>query len=209
MTNVSRQRIAVKKLHHFSGIILSVFIAFHLLNHLSALAGPGMPAALMEQFRKVYRHPAAESVLLLAVMIQVVSGLRLLRKRKVKSRAEKIQIWSGIYLSFFLLAHVSAVIMGRWIEHLDTNFYFAAAGLNIFPATLFFIPYYFSGVCAIGLHIASLHYLKTRSVRGSYLLGIAGILAAILIIAGYTNFFQWRPIPSTYRQFIGKYFGEK
>lgn len=207
MTTAGNRQTVIKQLHYFSGITLSLFIGFHLLNQLFALAGPEAHIALMEKFRNVYRHPVMETILLSAVLIQVVSGIRLLFNRKEKITAEKIQIYSGIYLSFFLLIHVSAVIGGRLVAHLDTNFYFAGAGLNIYPATWFFVPYYFLAVCAISLHIAALHYLKTTSIWSSRLIAATGILASILIIAGYTNFFQWREIPLDYRLFIAQYFG--
>lgn len=197
-----------RRMHYISGVTLSTFIAFHLLNQLFALAGPEAHIALMEKFRKVYRHPVVETLLLFAVLIQVVSGLRLLLNRQKKTIAESIQIYSGIYLSFFLVIHISAVVAGRQIEHLDTHFYFAGTGLNLYPATLFFIPYYFFSVSAVSLHIASLHYLKTRSGWSACLIGTVGIIASILIIAGYTDFFRWRGIPSEYRAFTEKYFGK-
>jgi len=201
-------RQAVKTLHYFTGITLSLFIGIHLINHLFSFAGPEAHIALMEKFRKVYRHPVIETFLFLVVLVQVVSGVKLLFNRQPKILAEKIQIYSGLYLSLFLIGHVGAVIASRQLEHLDTNFYYTVAGLNMYPATLFFIPYYFLDVCAISLHIASIHYLKTSSKKGAYLIGGTGILGAALIIAGYTNWFQWRETPPKERAFIEKYFGK-
>ncbi|SHN44435.1 hypothetical protein [Chitinophaga sp. CF418] len=207
MTKESNRQ-TVKTLHYFSGITLSLFIGIHLLNHLFSFAGPEAHIALMERFRKVYRHPVIETILLLVVLVQVVSGIRLLFNRNAKTLAEKIQIYSGLYLSIFLIGHVGAVIASRQLEHLDTNFYYTVAGFNMHPATFFFIPYYFLDVCAISLHIASIHYLKTRSKGGAYLIGGTGILVAMLIILGYTNCFQWRETPPKERAFIEKYFGK-
>lgn len=207
MTKESNRQ-TVKTLHYFSGITLSLFIGIHLLNHLFSFAGPEAHMALMEKFRKVYRHPVIETMLVLVVLVQVVSGVKLLFNRKPKILAEKIQIYSGLYLSLFLVGHVGAVIASRQIEHLDTNFYYTAAGFNIYPAMLFFIPYYFLDVCAVSLHVASIHYLKTRSKWSSWLIGGTGILVSMLIVAGYTNFFQWRETPPKERAFIEKYFGK-
>jgi len=207
MTNAGNRPTLIKQLHYGSGIVLSLFIGFHLLNQLFSLAGPDTHIAVMEKFRHVYRHPVIETLLLSAVFIQVVSGSRLLFNRKKKIIAEKIQLYSGIYLSFFLIVHVSAVIAGRLTAQLDTNFYFAGVGLNTYPATLFFIPYYLLAVCSISMHIASLNFLKTRSKWYSCLIGATGVLVALLIIAGYTNCFQWREMPLDYRLFIGQYFG--
>ncbi len=191
--------------HYYSGLTLSVFIAFHLFNHMVALSGSDRHIALMKLFRTVYRHPVIETLLLAAVFSQVVTGLKLLFSNRPKAMAEKVQVYSGLYLSFFLLVHVSAVLYGRYLK-LDTNFYFAAAGLNYFPAALFFIPYYFLAVAAISLHIAALHFLRTGSLRAAYTIGIAGVLAAVAIIIGFTHAFQWRLVPPAYEMFIRKFF---
>ncbi|MBO9733014.1 MAG: hypothetical protein J7623_30515 [Chitinophaga sp.] len=208
MKKIIISKAAIKQLHYISGITLSVFIGVHLFNHLLALAGPDAHIGLMEKLRKVYRQPVIETILLLSVLTQVISGARLLFNQQKKTISESIQIWSGMYLSFFLTVHVSAVIAGRLVEHLDTNFYFAGAGLNLYPATLFFIPYYFLSVCAISLHIASLHYLKTKSKWSACTIGTVGIIASVLIMIGYTHCFNWWEIPLEYRAFISKYFGK-
>lgn len=162
----------------------------------------------MEMCRKFYRHPAAESVIMLTVLFQIGTGLRLIYNRNSKIAAEKIQVYTGLYLSFFLLVHVSAVLSGRYIEKLDTNFYYAAAGLNYFPATFFFIPYYFLAVTAISLHVAAIHYIKTNSIKAAYGIAFAGICTSILIIAGFTDFFHWHNVPGAYQKFIEHYFGK-
>jgi succinate dehydrogenase/fumarate reductase cytochrome b subunit len=194
-----------KRWHYYSGLTLSVFIAFHLFNQLVSLAGPGAHIAVMKAFRNIYRHPVIETLLLTAVLSQVITGTRLLLGRKCSSRAEKVQLYSGLYLSFFLFVHVSAVLCGRYLG-LDTNFYYAGAGLNYYPATFFFIPYYFLAVAAIAFHIAAIHFLKTGSLRGAYLIGAIGVLAAIAIIAGFTDTFNWRTVPAAYQEFIHRFF---
>lgn len=199
----------IKKIHYVSGVTLSFFIAIHLSNHLVALiGGPQMHIEWMDTFRKIYRTPLVETVLLLAVGFQVVTGIRLLLVKREKNLAQKIQVYSGLYLSFFLILHVAAVISGRYIEHLDTNFYYAGVGLNTFPGVYIFMPYYFLSVVAISLHVASLHYLKTNSKIAAQLIGGAGILAAVLIMVGFTNGFQWYAMPVDYLEFIQKSLGK-
>lgn len=199
----------IKKIHYVSGVTLSVFIAMHLANHLTALVGgPEMHLEWMDVFRKVYRHPVIETVLFLAVVFQITTGIRLLFVKKERAFAQKIQIYSGLYLSFFLIVHVAAVLSGRYVEHLDTNFYYAGVGLNTFPGVFIFIPYYFLSVVAITLHVASLHFLKTGNKKAAIGIASIGIVSAFLIIIGFTNGFQWREMPIEYIQFMEKYLGK-
>ncbi len=156
----------------------------------------------MEQFRIVYRHPVIETLLLLVVLFQIVTGIWLIYKRDAQTIAEKIQVYSGLYLSFFLVAHVGAVLSGRYIEHLDTNFYFAATGLNYYPATFIFIPYYFLAVASISLHVSAIHYLKTRSKGAAVGIAVIGIATSFIIILAFTDNFKWLDMPGPYEQFI-------
>ncbi|SKA30894.1 hypothetical protein SAMN04488128_103369 [Chitinophaga eiseniae] len=191
--------------HYWSGLTLSVFIGFHLFNQLTALMGVGAHISVMQVLRLVYRHPVVETILLLAVVFQITTGLLMVFKRQQSTVAGKIQVYSGLYLSFFLLVHVGAVLYGRSLA-LDTNFYFAAAGLNMYPVTFFFIPYYLLAIGAVFLHVAAIHYRKTGSLRWSRAIVLAGLLAAILIISGFTNGFRWRPMPPANEQFIRQSF---
>lgn len=197
---------AIRRIHYISGITLSVFIFFHLLNHLFALCGPDAHIAVMEKFRKIYRHPVVETLLFAAVIFQVVTGVRLLILHKACTLAEKLQIWSGLYLSLFLVIHVGAVVAGRYIFNLDTNFYFAAAGMNYFPATLLFLPYYSLSVVAIFFHISAIHFLKTGAKKTARTIAVTGIIASILILLGFTDFFHWVLLPGNYHDFIEKLF---
>ena len=116
--------------------------------------------------------------------------------------AEKIQVYSGLYLSFFLIAHVGAVLSARYIEHLDTNFYFAAAGLNYYPATFIFIPYYFLAVSSISLHVSAIHYLKTRSKGMAVSIAVIGVATSFIIVLAFTDNFRCFDMPQPYEQFI-------
>ena len=154
----------IKKIHYFSGITISIFIALHLFNHLYSLFGANAHIELMNDLRVVYRNIIAETILLLAVAIQIVSGIKLfLKKRKEESDFfGKLQIWTGLYMGIFLLIHLSAVLSGRMILNLDTNFYFGVAGLNTFPLNLFFIPYYGLAIIYFFGHISVVHSRKMK-----------------------------------------------
>lgn len=201
----------VRKLHYYSGITIAVFVCFHLVNHLFSLAGIDEHIKVMQQFRKVYRHPLAEIILLTAVFIQVVSGVQQFRQQIKLATGfyERLQCWSGLYLAFFFLIHLSAVMVGRWLLELDTNFYFGAAGLNRFPFNLFFIPYYSLAILSFFAHIASIHYRKMKeknkkaTLQARLIIFLSSIML-FLLMYGLTHKFQGIDIPVEYGILIGK-----
>lgn len=202
-----------KKLHYFSGLFIALFVALHLFNHLCSLGGAAQHIAMMETLRPVYRNVFAEGLLLTAVAVQVVSGIQLFRATRAPRRKgfAALQRWSGLYLAMFLLIHLSAVMAGRYVLSLDTNFYFGVAGLNTFPLNLFFIPYYGLAVTAFFAHIAAVHQQKMRqSILGlspgaqAKTILFIGILLTIVLMYGLTNGFRGVVIPEAYEVLIGK-----
>ena len=203
----------MKRLHYFSGITLSIFIAIHLVNHLMSLMGELAYITFMDQMRLIYRNRLVELVIFSAVLIQIITGVKLfLQKRKtVRGFFAKLQIWSGLYLAIFFLIHVGAVLMGRFVLNLDTNFYFGVAGLNTFPFYLFFAPYYGLAITAFFGHIAAIHSIKMkREILGlsvvlqSKIIVALGIILSITILFGLTNGFSGVAIPEAYDVLIGR-----
>jgi len=203
----------LRKIHFTSGVILTLFIGLHLFNHLCSVAGAEEHIAMMNTLRPVYRNLFVETILLSAVVVQIVTGLTLF---KVSIKAEvsffgRLHVWTGMYLAFFLLLHTSAVLIGRTVLHLDTNFYFGVAGLNTFPFNLFFIPYYALAILSFAGHVAAIHYKK----MDRFLLGISiykqsmiilgiGVAITLIIFFGLTNHFHGVDIPKEYNVLIGK-----
>lgn len=203
----------MKRFHYFSGITISLFIGIHLFNHFLSIFSPELHIEKMGVLRVIYRNPFSELIILLAVIVQITTGMQLFFKtKKVKATFfEKIQIYSGLYLAFFLLIHVSAILFGRYLLDLDTNFYFGIAGLNTFPHLLFFLPYYSLAVFAFFGHIASIHALKMKKKLGgltphqqAFILLILGVLLGITILLGLTNFGEGYLIPKEYNILIDK-----
>lgn len=183
----------IKRIHYVSGVTLASFVGIHLFNHILVLFGATVHIAFMEATRVVYRHWLIESVLLLAVVTQIVSGCRLAygRRKLLVDRYDRWQVYSGLYLSLFLLVHVSAVLAGRYYFVVDTNLYYGAARLNAFPAGLFFVPYYGLAIIAFFTHVASVHYRKVQQLypqsypsrQAAVIIGL-GVLLALLILIG-------------------------
>jgi hypothetical protein len=152
----------LKKLHHLSGIVIASFLLLHLTNHLFALGGPALHIVVMNLFRYVYRFLPVEILLLLCVIFQVISGVMLVFKKGFSKQPLYviIQIVSGLYLSFFMVYHVRAVMLGRYQWNVETDFYFAAGVANNYPSKLFFVPYYTLSLVCVFAHIACAHYMK-------------------------------------------------
>jgi succinate dehydrogenase/fumarate reductase cytochrome b subunit len=157
----------LQKFHRLSGLIIASFLLLHVSNHLFALAGPAAHIAAMQVLRYIYRFPPIEILLLACVLFQIATGLVLVLKKKFWSATlyDRLQVLSGLYLSFFMVIHVWAVLTGRYVWHVETDFYFAAAVANRYPEKLFFIPYYTLSLVSAFVHIACVHRAKMMQRR--------------------------------------------
>ncbi|UTW65330.1 hypothetical protein KFE94_11765 [bacterium SCSIO 12643] len=203
----------MKRAHYISGLTITLFVIFHIINHLFSVFGADQHIAFMNKIRWIYRQPIFEAILLISVAMQIITGLNLFRSKfkAAQNRFEKLQVWSGLYLAIFFLIHVSAVLTGRYILELDTNFYFGVAGLNTFPLNLFFMPYYSLAVMALFGHIAAIHYSKmTSEIFGlsvknqTWIIILTGIIVSIIILFGSTNGFKGIEVPPEYHMVSGK-----
>lgn len=178
--------------HRRSAVFLGLFALAHLGNHLVALTGVAAHRELMETLRLVYRQPAVETVLLACVAFQGASGMWFVIRgwRTRRGGVAWLQALSGAYLALFLLVHVGAVLYGRAVLHLDTNFYYAAAGMHVAPYGWFFAPYYFMGVLALFTHLACAAYRRARgrpaNIRRLALempIAAGAIVAALIVLS--------------------------
>jgi len=204
---------SIKRIHYISGLTISIFIGLHLFNHVCSIFGADKHIEIMNSLRLFYRNIFVETILLLAVLVQIISGLKLFKnnRKTTISNFDKLHIWTGLYLAIFFVIHLSAVLVGRFFLHLDTNFYFGVAGLNSFPINLFFIPYYATAIISFFGHIACIHNKKMKiNIFGltpnkqSKTVLIFGICLTILIFYGLTNHFEGVKIPIEYNILIGK-----
>jgi len=203
----------MKRLHYISGLTITIFVGLHLFNHVCSIFGADKHIEIMNSLRLFYRNTYVEVILLSAVSVQIFSGLILfmISRNAATSNIEKLHIWTGLYLAIFFVIHLSAILGGRFFLHLDTNFYFGAAGLNSFPLNLFFIPYYALAIISFFGHITCVHNKKMKHVifglvpnRQSNAIIIFGICVAIVIFYGLTNHSEGVKIPKAYYILIGK-----
>jgi succinate dehydrogenase/fumarate reductase cytochrome b subunit len=205
-----------RTLHLGAAIAVGLYALVHVVNHLVALQGMAPHIAFMRAVRQVTRVPVVEALLLAAVAVQVGSGLLLVLRRRQQRLAQlrqlqrrppfdRLQEASGLYVAFFLLVHVVSLLFGRAVLGLDTNFYFAAAGLQVKPYPLFFVPYYGLAVAALFTHLACVLRrrlpagtpLATRD-RAAWAAMAAGAVLAVLIVASFSGVFYPVDLPPAY-----------
>lgn len=195
-------------LHRFSAVLIGSFILIHLFNHSLIFIGIQAHINFMDSLRTVYRNPLVESALLLCVLYQVGSGLYFVWSRRGQRRGfiERAQAMSGLYLAYFFLNHVGAVLYGRIVADLDTNIFYGIAGFHESPYHLYFIPYYFLAVVAIFVHLAAAFHWLSRNGLGdlvrarlAYLIMTVGVLFAASLMMGFSGLLGDIQIPPEYR----------
>jgi succinate dehydrogenase/fumarate reductase cytochrome b subunit len=197
----------LRTLHRASAILIAAFTCLHIANHLASLLGVPSHIAFMEVARKLYRQPIIEIPLLVCVVLQVASGLWFIIRGWTQRHGGVawLQAISGTLLAFFLLVHVGAVLYGRAVLHLDTNFYFAAAGFHVPPNQLFFGPYYFLAVPALFTHLGCAAYwrfdtLPPKARRLVIALPmLAGGAVSLLIVLSLAGKLQPFEVPAAYK----------
>ncbi|WP_206486539.1 hypothetical protein [Thalassotalea sp. G2M2-11] len=190
-----------------SALLIGSFILFHLINHLYILGGVQQHIEFMDTFRLVYRNVIAESILLLCVMFQLCSGLYFVWQRRGQRSGvlEKAQAISGLYLAYFFINHVGAVLYGRFGAELDTNIYYGIAGFYSEPFQFYFIPYYFFAVVALFVHLASAFNWLSRNLiqqplrtKLAYVIILIGVFISTTLILGFCGVFNEISIPQEY-----------
>lgn len=198
---------SARRLHRLGAVALTLFVLAHLANHLAALGGVAAHLRFMEAARIVYRQPVVETLLLFAVMVQAGSGLRLLVAGWTRRRGwlAWLQAGSGACMALFLLIHVSAVLFGRAVLGLDTNVHFAAAGLQAWPYSLFFVPYYFLAVLALFTHLGCALARRARPAPGRRTAAVVvamclGAVVSGIVVAALMGMLYPYGVPQAYLQ---------
>jgi hypothetical protein len=182
--------------HGISGALILCFVLFHLTNHLFGLIGPDAHATVMHIGRKIYRATFIEPVLVLLLLFQVASGVRLAwRWSGLNNDVHRIfQIGSGVYLSVYIVTHLnSALISARAVHKIDTNWDWASGapiGLIHDAWDIRLLPHYALGVFFIVGHLFSAlrivmlaHGSRVAIANRVWIAGLGGgaVLAAMII----------------------------
>lgn len=198
------------KAHRILAVGLAAFLILHFGIHLTAIGGAEVHLRTLKSLQGIYRNPVIEPLLIVAILLQISLGVKLLMGRlrePHKGFWGWTQIFSGFYLAFFFLLHTSAALGTRYLAGLDTNFHWAAGTLNIDRLPFLFAPYYFLGVLSVFAHLSSAIYFA-RGGRGSKLpiaIIAVGAAVALTIVLTFNGAFYDIQIPAEYVEYFQKY----
>lgn len=200
---------ALVKAHRLLAIGLGLFILSHLAIHLTAIAGPNTHIAVLSKFQDVYRNGLIEPLLFLAIIVQVFIGGKLVwRRYKAPEKGfwSWAQILSGLYLAMFMIVHGSAALVTRYLVGLETNFYWAAGTLNIFPLPYLFAPYYWLGIMSVFVHLgAAIHFGWPKAGKLPLALAVLGAVISSLIVVTFAGGFYEITLPQEVIDSFNKY----
>jgi hypothetical protein len=134
-----------------------LFIAPHVVNHMTGLFSGAAHIEFMKQARQLYRAPAFEPVLLSLIAFQVASGALLVRRR-LRNASDvfgSLQTMTGVYVGIYFLAHLIAVLGARYAGT-DTNWNWLTNNdhsMLVSLSSLRLIGHYWFGPIAIATHL--------------------------------------------------------
>ena len=184
--------------HGMTAAVLSLYVAFHLTNHLFGLIGPDAHAAVMKFGRVVYRSRVGEPLLVAAMLFQIGTGLFLAWRWSASPQGfhRTYQVGSGAYLSLYILGHMNSVfIYARSFLGIPTDWNFAIGaptGLIHDAWNIRLLPHYALGAFFVLSHLASglrvvliAHGVARRAANRLWGAGVAiSAVISAAIIAG-------------------------
>jgi hypothetical protein len=176
-------------------LIVLIFLAWHLLNHASAVYSHELNRAMMNALRKWYRSELVQPLLVTLMLFQVVSGVTLFWRATAacSDLYRTLQTSTGAFLTAFIVSHLNAVfILGRAVIKVDTTFLWASgAPVGLLPDAwnVRLIPHYFLGVwfviahMGLGLRGVVLAHKVSPAVadRVAWGVGALGVVVALTI----------------------------
>lgn len=185
-------------IHGLSAALLSLYVLFHIANHLFGLVSQDAHAAVMKIGRVVYRSDLGEPLLVAAMLFQIGNGLYLAWRWSAAAQSfhRTYQVASGAYLSLFILGHMNSVfIYARSFLGIPTDWNFAIGaptGLIHDAWNIRLLPHYALGVFFVLSHVASglrvvliNHGVAQRTADRIWVAGVAlSTIVAAAIIAG-------------------------
>ncbi|MBT5074325.1 MAG: hypothetical protein HOJ34_12160 [Kordiimonadaceae bacterium] len=182
----------IQKIHRYSALALIVgFILLHITNHLFALQSNEMHEEYRLLFNSWYQADLVEPVLFALIATMAITGLLMVRRYSGTDgdMFRTLQIGAGVYMLFFFVAHINAILSGR-DRGTETDWLFATTGeAGLIVGAPMLIPYYIFAVLMILLHISlglrrvllSKNIAHEKANRTFYILISVGSLVTVMI----------------------------
>jgi hypothetical protein len=184
--------------HGVSALVLVViFLALHIANHLTFPAGEGTFDTVMKAFRHVYRNDILQPLVVALFVFQVGTGLFFVWRLTTapSDRFRTFQIASGVYLAFYVLGHMDSVfIFARTYLGIDTGWGFATGaptGLIKDAWNIRLVPHYWLGAFFVLAHLAAgargvmMAHGVSRTFADRFMVGgavVAGLVATVIML---------------------------
>ncbi len=183
-------------IHRWNALLVGAFIVTHLGVHLMAVASPeahSMGLGTMQQF---YLDPRYQTVLLLAMLIQIVSGYAEL-KLFPKTGWRVVRNLSGAYLMLFMVLHVASVFYARYVEFVPTDFYWVAGSFAYEPIKYAAMAFYGLGVFSFFTHMIAVWVLAWKGMPMKFLasLWVFAVATTALILLAFAGLLYDIEIP--------------
>ncbi len=187
----------MERLHKVSAGFVFAFLCLHFANHLVGLEGLSAHQQFMDAARLVYRHPVVELCVLLAFVVQIITGVPLVRTiwSERKDFVHQLQAASGVAMVVFILAHVAWIAVARLALNLDTNIYFVASCFSNKPLGYVVYGFYGVGIMALFVHMGCIIFdifKKTSRPLGYVCLTTTvgvGVYVTYLLLMMYSGHF--------------------
>jgi NADH:ubiquinone oxidoreductase subunit 6 (subunit J) len=197
--------VTFRKLHRTNAIILGVFIAAHLINHIFILGGVETHITIMKSLRFFYRPVSVEVVVYVLFVSQILLGVMMMLKQgRPRNRWGWAQYISGAIVAIFLLQHLSAALMARLIgAGVDTNIYWAASVVSREPFVWYFAPYYALGIIGLFVHVAAALQKSARwKAKAKWIVASGVVIAAIVVPSLMGLYGQPINLPPEYVEYL-------
>jgi len=188
----------MKNLHRASALVLSVFVAAHIGNHVAGAFGLETYFRYLTAVRQVYRHPIGEPILIGLIIIQMITGLAITvsafqrrERRKLVSWIEVVAAW---LFFLFITIHLASIAVTRFYFEMETDFLWVATMMRPSPLQPFVIAFHFLGIVVVTTHmgigfrflLTAIGFRRIGNVVAALIAG-AGFIAATIAIVAYTG----------------------
>ncbi|MGD9800207.1 MAG: hypothetical protein AB7F91_00830 [Parvularculaceae bacterium] len=188
----------MKNLHRASALVLSVFLAAHIGNHIVGVFGLETYFRYLTAVRQVYRHPIGEPILIGLIIIQMITGLAITVSAFQRRERRKLLSWIEIVAAWmffvFITIHLASIAVTRFYFDMETDFLWVATMMRPSPLQPYIIAFHFLGIVVVTTHMGiGFRFLLTAiglrrigNLIATFIAG-AGFIAATIAIIVYTG----------------------